>query len=213
MVNNRTLLSTKEKENLLIIILVFLLSLSWWAILQLLFLFGHVTQWCFDFWDFFGQCFPSRIEKKYSVEKFLAFFQNFTSFSRKNILWEKFVTYIDTGFSFLALFSAVFYILNSSSSFWGVFFTKFQPEKCDFRPIQTWNDISWRKWPKYPRFWGEKTSISPDWWMDHFFQNFDIYCKAKGSKKKKRISGWSSLWLHKFGKKITTWESFLQLCH
>jgi hypothetical protein len=44
-----------------------------------------------------------------------------------------------------------------------------------------------RKWPKYPRFWGEKTSISPDWWMDHFFQNFDIYCKAKGSKKKNRF--------------------------
>ncbi len=75
--------------------------------------------------------------------------------------------------------------MNSSPSFWGVFVTKFQSEKCDFRHLQTSNDFLPRKWPKYPRFWGGGKSISPDWWMDHFFQNFDIYCKAKGSQKKK----------------------------
>jgi hypothetical protein len=44
---------------------------------------------------FFWQCFPSKIQKKYSVQKFLAFLQNFTSFSRKNI-YEKTLCHILT---------------------------------------------------------------------------------------------------------------------
>ncbi len=184
MVNNRTLLSTKEKENLLIIILVFLLSLSWWAILQLLFLFGHVTQWCFDFWDFFWQCFPSKIQKKYSVKKFLAFFQNFTSFSRKNIykknLWHT-LTQVLVFWHYFRQFSTfrIHHLL-----FGEFFFTKFQPEKCDFRPIQTWNDISWESGPNILDFEGKKPPYHQiDGWII-FFKTLTSTVKPKAAKKK-----------------------------
>jgi hypothetical protein len=43
----------------------------------------------------FLQCFPSKIQNKYSVKKFLAFLQNFTSFSRKTI-YEKNLRHILT---------------------------------------------------------------------------------------------------------------------
>ncbi len=86
LVNNRTLLSTKEKENLLIIILVFLLSLSWWAILQLLFLFGHVTQWCFDFWEFFLAVFPPpEFNRNFQPKKSLPFCKIWQLFLGKKI--------------------------------------------------------------------------------------------------------------------------------
>jgi len=72
--------------------------------------------------------------------------------------------------------------LNSSSSFWGVFFTKFQPEKCELYKLQT--IFHEESGPNILDFGGEKNPYhQTDGWI-FFFQNFDICCKAKGSQKK-----------------------------
>ncbi len=100
LVNNRTLLSTKEKENLLSIILVFLLSLSWWGDSAALICVWSCDPVIFQFLRIcFGSISTSKIQKNYSAKTFLAFLQNLTTFSRKKN-YKKNLQHIVTGFNF-----------------------------------------------------------------------------------------------------------------
>ncbi len=164
LVNNSTLLSTKEKENLLSIILVFLLSLSWRAILQLFFFVWSCDPVMFWFLRFFLAAFPtSKIQQKYSAKKFLAFSQNLTTFSRKKN-YKKNLPHINTGFNF-----------GQFSTFWihhllfgEILSPSFNLKNVvlDLYKLQT--IFHEESGPDTLDFEG-KNSISPDWWKDQFF--------------------------------------------